>query len=89
MELLNPAFVLLVVKITVSVLPGIFSIYLFSISEKRKREIRNQLCNRLFGVSNAINFSNFERVLMILGILCVLFSLVASWFLLIAGMIEG
>lgn len=89
MELLNPGFVILCVKIAFCVLPGVFGIYLLSISEEKKRELRNALCNRLFGVSNAIPFPNFERALLIIGLLGLLLSGVASWFLLIAGMLSS
>lgn len=87
MELLNPHFVLLIVRITVSVLPGVLGVYLLSLSDERKREMRNHLCNRLFGVSNAIAYPKFERFLMIAGIVCVVLSVIFAWFLLIAGMI--
>jgi hypothetical protein len=87
MELLNPAFVILLVKITVSVLPGILGIYLMIMSEESKRALRNRFCNGLFGVSNAILYTTFERALLIIGIVGLLFSAVASWFLLITGML--
>lgn len=87
MELLNPAFVILLVKITVSVLPGILGIYFMSISEESKRALRNSFCKRLFGVSNAISYPKFERALLIIGVVGLLISAAASWFLLIAGML--
>lgn len=87
MELLNPAFIILLVKITVCVFPGIVGIYFLSMSEESKRSLRNSFCNRVFGVSNAISFSSFERSLWIIGILGILVSLAASWFLLISQML--
>ncbi|WP_110131398.1 hypothetical protein [Coraliomargarita sinensis] len=88
MELLNPAFVILIIKITICVFPGVVGIILLSMPEEKKRSFRNSLCNRLFGVSNAIPFPNFERALLIIGILGLLISGAATWFLLIAGMLE-
>lgn len=88
MELLNLGFVILCVKIAFCVLPGVIGIYLLSISEEKKRELRNSFCNRLFGVSNAIPFPNFERVLLVVGLLCLLFSGVAIWFLLLRNLLE-
>jgi len=89
MELLNPAFVILCVKIAFCVLPGVIGIYLISLSEEKKRELRNSLCNRLFGVSNAIPFPSFERALLVIGLLAIVFCLIASWFLLISGLVSG
>ena len=83
MELLNPAFVILVVKITVCVFPGIIGIYLLAISEEKKRDLRNKLCNRLFGVSNAIPYPNFERALMVIASLGLLLSAAAVWFVIL------
>lgn len=88
MELLNIGFVILLVKIAICVLPGVFGVFLLSISEEKKRELRNSFCNYLFGVSNAIPYPNFDRALLIVGILSLLLSALASWFLLIAGMLE-
>ena len=87
MELLTPAFVILLLKITLSVLPGIAGVYLLAISDERKRSMRNSFCNKLFGVSNAIPMPAFERALFVLGILALLLCAVATWFLLIAGML--
>lgn len=89
MELLNLGFVILCVKVAICVLPGVFGIYLLSLSEERKRELRNSLCNRLFGVSNAIPMPNFERASLVVGILALLVSGVAAWFVLIAGMLQS
>lgn len=87
MELLTPAFVILLVKITVSLLPGVLGVYLLTMSEERKRALRNDCCNKLFGVSNAIPFPVFERTLLAIAILSLLCSAAASWILLIAGML--
>lgn len=87
MELLNPAFIILLIKITVVVLPGVFGIFFMSMSEETKRSLRKDFCNRLFGVSNAISLSTFERSIWIIGILGILISLAAAWFLLISNML--
>ena len=89
MELLNLTFVILLVKIAICVLPGVFGIYLLSISEEQKRTLRNALCNRLFGVSNAIPYPKFERTLLVIGILSILIAGAGAWFLLLSGMLEG
>ena len=83
MQLLNLGFAMLVFRIALCVLPGVFGIFLLVSSEEKKREMRNFVCNRLFGVSNAIPFPNFERFLIIIGVLSVLFSVGASWFFLL------
>lgn len=89
MELLNPGFVILCLKVAFCVLPGVFGIYLLSISEERKRELRNSICNRIFGVSHAIPLPNFERALLVIGLLSLLFSGLASWFLLLSAMFSA
>lgn len=87
MELLNIEFAILVIKIAICVLPGVFGTILLVSSGEAKRGIRNALCNRLFGVSNAIPFAKFSRFLAVVGLLMVLFSFVASWFLLLREML--
>lgn len=89
MQLLNIEFLKLVVKIAICVLPGVIGIVILASSEEKKREIRNMVCNRLFGVSNAIQYPEFARFLMIVAIATLLFSGVASWFLLLRGMMTG
>lgn len=87
MELLNPAFIILLIKITIVVLPGAIGIYFLSMSEEKKRSLRKDLCNRVFGVSNAISLPTFERSIWIVGILGILVCLAAAWFLLISNML--
>lgn len=87
MELLNIGFAILCLMIAFCVLPGVFGIYLLSIPEERKRGLRNSLCNCLFGVSNGIPFPSFERVLLVVGLLALLFSAAASWFILLRNLI--
>ena len=84
MELLNPAFVILVIKVAISILPGVFGIYLIATGEDSKRAIRSWVCNKLFGVSNAFEYKKFVRFLAIVGIGCFFFSAAASWFLVIS-----
>lgn len=83
MDLLKPAFVILCIKITLCVLPGIIGIYFISASEEKKRELRSSFCNRLFGVRNAIPYPHFERALIVIGVLGILFSAAATWFIIL------
>lgn len=85
MELLNPGFIILCVKIAICVLPGVIGIYLIIISEEKKREIRNRFCSKYLGVSDAIPYPIFERALIVIGILGILFSGLASWILILRG----
>ena len=83
MELLNAEFIILLVKITICVLPAIFGIYIIALNEESKRRMRNNICNHVFGVTNAIAYPKFSRILFILGGLVILLSLLLSWFLLV------
>ncbi|MFP4203780.1 MAG: hypothetical protein ACLFS4_05560, partial [Opitutales bacterium] len=83
MQLLNLKFAILVIKIAICVLPAVFGLYLILSREDSKRELRSFVCNLLFGVSNAFEFKKFSRFLYVLGVLLLLFSLAATWFLLI------
>jgi hypothetical protein len=64
-------------------MPGVLGIVLLASSEESKRAMRNTLCNKLFGVSNAIEFPKFERSIIIVAVIAILLSLAASWFLLL------
>lgn len=88
MELLNPAFIILLIKITICVVPASVGVYCLSLSEEAKRSLRNSLCNRLFGVSNAISYPSFERALWGIAVLCFLVSLTAAWFLVLSPMLD-
>ena len=79
MELLNVSFALLLIKMALCVLPGVLGIFFIASSEETKRGMRNTLCNKLFGVSNAIPFPEFERFLYISGTILLLLSLVATY----------
>ena len=83
MQLLNVSFIILVIKITFCVLPGVIGIVLIASSEETKRNMRNRLCATLFDVSNAIELHKFVRFLYILGTLLIIFSLGATWFFLL------
>lgn len=83
MELLNVGFAILIIKMALCILPGVGGIFLVVSSEERKREMRNGLCSRLFGVSNAIPYSKFSKTLTALGLVLLLLSLIASGFLLL------
>lgn len=82
MELLDIGFAILLIKVTISVLPCVFGIFLLVCSVETKRGIRRTVCDRLFGVSNAIPYVKFVRFLYVVGSLLVVFGLVAGWFLL-------
>ena len=79
MELLNVSFALLLIKMALCVLPGVLGIFFIASSEETKRGMRSTLCNKLFGVSNAIPFPKFERFLYISGTILLLLSLVATY----------
>ena len=87
MELLNVGFALLVIKIALCTLPGVAGIFFVVSSEEIKREMRNRFCGKLFGVSNAIPYPKFAATLMIIGLCLIAFSLAATWFLLLRGLI--
>lgn len=83
MQLLNLEFVILLVKIVICVLPGVLGVYFISSTEESKRGLRNTFCNQLFGVSNAIAYPKFARFLNISGTVLLVFSLAATWFVLL------
>ena len=88
MELLNVGFAILLIKMAICILPGVLGIFLIASSEETKREMRGTLCNKLFGVSNAIPYPKFTRFLYLAGTILILLSAVASWFLLLRGLFE-
>jgi hypothetical protein len=79
MELLNVSFALLLIAMALCVLPGVLGVFFIASSEETKRNMRSTLCNKLFGVSNAIPFPKFERFLYISGTILLLLSLVATY----------
>lgn len=87
MPLLNLEFIILIVKMIICLLPAVLGIFLIVSSEDAKRAMRNTLCNKLFGVSNAIEFPKFKRFLIIIGVLTILYSIPATWFLLLRSFI--
>lgn len=89
MELLNLNFAIFIIRMVICILPGVIGIAMIVTPEETKREFRNTFCNKVFGVSNAIPYSKFARSLVVVGILLVLFTLTASWFLLIQDMVGG
>jgi hypothetical protein len=54
MQLLNIGFAILLIKIALCVLPGVLGIFFLVSSEEAKRHMRSTVCNKLFGISNAI-----------------------------------
>jgi hypothetical protein len=86
MQLLNIGFAILLIKMTICILPGVFGIYMIVSSEESKRELRNTFCTNIFGVSDAISYPKFARAMAVLSVLLLAFSLVSSWFLLLRGL---
>ena len=89
MELLNLGFFKFVVILAICVLPGVIGVFLIVSSDEKKREMRNRFCNKLFGVSNAIESAKFARFLYIMGSVLFLFSAVATWFLYLRKLVTG
>ncbi len=84
MSLLNLGFAILVIKITICVLPFVIGIYFLAAPEEKKRDLRNSLCNKLFGVRNAIAYPSFARALLVIGAILLLFAIAATWFLILS-----
>ena len=89
MELLNIGFALLLIKMAICVLTGVFGVYFIVSSEEAKREMRNTVCRSLFGGVRTIRFAKFARRLCILGAILLIISVVSSWFLLLQGLFVG
>ena len=89
MELANIGFALLCIKLGIGIVPIALGIFLISTGEEKKRAMRSWVCGRLFGVSNAIPYPNFARVLSVVGIFLILFGLLATWFLVIRPLVEA
>lgn len=87
MELLNISFAIMVLKITICVLPGVFGIFLIFSSRNTKRKMRNAFCEQLFGVSSAIRTHRFARFLYVVAAFSILLSLIASWFLVLKAFV--
>jgi hypothetical protein len=83
MQLLNIQFAILLIKIAFCVLPGVLGIFLIVSNEESKRSMRNSLCSKLFGVSNAIAYPKFAQTLVIIGTLALIVSGFAIWFILL------
>lgn len=83
MEILNISFAILLIKLVCCVMPGVAGIYLLSADRERMRSLRSSICNQLFGVSNAFEYNKFARFFRVVGLLLVLFSMVATWFILL------
>lgn len=73
MELLTPEFIILLVKVAISVLPGVLGIYLIASPEESKRKLRAWVCAQLFGVSNAFEYKKFANFMAGVGVCCLLF----------------
>ena len=83
MALLNIGFAILIIKLAICTLPAVIGIALIVSSEESKREFRNKLCSKVFGMSNAIPYLKFTRTMAVLGTALLAFSLVSTWFLLL------
>ena len=88
MELLNVAFVILLVKIALGVVPLFTGITFLLLSEESKRELRNKICSQLFGVQKAIPFPNFNRALLIISVVLILLGGLISWFLVLKPFLD-
>lgn len=87
MELLSVGFAILLIKVIISFMPGVIGIYCIAAPEESKRKLRGLVCSKLFGVSNAIQYRKFARFMGTCGVFLLLFSAVATWFLLISPMV--
>ena len=87
MELLNVGFAILLIKVTISFMPGVIGIYCIVSPEESKRKLRGWLCSRLFGISNAIEYQKLSRLLVPVGVIAILVSAIFTWFLLIGPML--
>ncbi len=87
MELLTLSFIILILKITLSILPLIFGFFLITSSNQTKRKIRGKVCSRLFGINNAIPLHKFSRFLYVVGGLSILFGLMAGWYLVLRNFV--
>ena len=83
MPLLNIGFAILIIKLAICTLPAVVGIALIVSSEESKREFRNKFCSKVFGMSNAIPYLRFTRIMVVLGTVLLAFSLVSTWFLLL------
>ena len=82
MPLLNIGFAILIIKMVICILPGVLGIVIIVSSEESKREFRNKSCRLIFGICNALPYSKFTRILAVLSVLLLAFSLVSTWLLL-------
>lgn len=88
MELLSVGFAILLIKVAISFMPGVLGIYCIASPEESKRKLRSFVCAKLFGISNAIEYKKFARFMATCGVFFLLFSAVATWFLLIYPMVS-
>lgn len=81
--MLSLGFLILLIKVSICVMPGVFGVIYLIYPEDKKRKLRNILCITVFGVNNAISYRNFQRCLYVVCPLLIFFSLISSWFLLL------
>ena len=89
MPLLNIGFAILIIKMLICILPAVLGIVMIVSTEESKREFRNKFCRVVFGISNAIPYSKFTRIMAVLSVLLLAFSLVSTWFVLLRPIILG
>lgn len=87
MDLVNIGFIILVIKIALSVVPVIVGFYLIFCSIDQKREIKRFICRSLFGSGSVFTTEAFARFLVVVGLLLIVFSGLFAWFFLISGML--
>jgi divalent metal cation (Fe/Co/Zn/Cd) transporter len=87
MDLVNIGFIILVIKIAISVIPAVVGFYLIFCNRDQKREIKRIVCRTLFGSGSVFETDAFARFLVLLGLLLIVFSGLFAWFFLISGML--
>ena len=89
MELLNIRFVILVVKISVCALPAVFAIYLLAMPDKDQRRLGNKLNMLFFEAHGVISHQSWKRARLVIAAVALIFTGVATWFLILAGLFES
>jgi len=73
--MIDIAFLKLIIKITLCVMPGVTGIYLIAAGEDTKRAIRQRVCTVLFDSGAVFTYAGFRRFLIGVGVLLILVSL--------------
>lgn len=88
MDLISIGFAILIIKVSISILPGVYGFFLIFSSTETKREIRNKYCKLFFGVSNAMRTKRFARILYFFGFLFILLSCGLTWHFVVRVFLE-